>query len=110
MNLGEKVTLQSICNGAIEEVFQKCMADILDNIKDPNTQPEAKRELNIKLSFNPFPDRSGMTVTFSPKTTMAQIGAVSSTLHISLAGGELAAYPHDPRQEKLFQPEIGMRQ
>lgn len=106
----EKVSLLNICSGAVEEIFQREMKRILENIRDVNTADTAKRELTLKFTFKPYPDRSGATVEFATKSGLANVEAVNGTIHITAATGELAAFPRDPRQEMLFEPAMGAKQ
>jgi hypothetical protein len=62
---GEQVTLSNLCGGAIEEVFQREFAEVLSNIGDVNTDPEAKRKIVLEFTLEPFEDRSGAQVTFA---------------------------------------------
>ena len=41
----EEVSLSNLCNGAIEEVFQREWAEVMRNIGDVNTPAEAKRKV-----------------------------------------------------------------
>jgi hypothetical protein len=100
----ETITLSNICRGAVEEVFQKEIEKLLENIRDPNTKDDAKRTVLLTFSFKPYPDRSGAVVEFAVKTTLQNIKPVGGTIHISTAGGESKAYPRDPRQQVMFDP------
>lgn len=98
----EKISLGNICRGAVEEVFQRELNRVLENIRDPNTPEKTKRKLNLEFTFTPYPDRTGAAVSFHVKTNVAMVEPVGGTIHISAAGGRLSAYPRDPRQDVLF--------
>ena len=100
------VNLGNICGGAVEEVFQKELAGVLENIGDVNTAPEAKRKMTLEFNFEPFPDRSGAKVTFSCKSKVVPVESVSGTMFLQRRGTAMVAVPHDPKQARLFQPQI----
>jgi hypothetical protein len=102
----ENVSLGNICGGAVEEVFQRELADVLENIGDVNTDPEAKRKMTLEFTFEPFPDRSGAKIIFSCKSKIAPVESVSGTMFLQRRGTAMVAVPHDPRQARLFQPQI----
>jgi hypothetical protein len=98
----EKVSLGNICNGALEEVFQREWAQVLANIGDVNTDPEAKRKLTLELTVKPFKDRSGAQVTFHCKSKQVPVEAVEGTVFLRRQGMVLVAVPHDPQQIRMF--------
>jgi hypothetical protein len=46
-------SLASIADGAVCEAFEFELQKILNNINDPSTDPNSKREINIKIVFAP---------------------------------------------------------
>ena len=54
--------LLTICRGAAMELFQKALAVVNANIKDPNTNPTQKRKITLKFDIAPYRDRSGAEV------------------------------------------------
>lgn len=67
----EPITLSSIGNGALEEIFQDELQKIMDNIVDPNTKPDAVRELTIKIQLKPDEHRSWGTIDLSAQAKLA---------------------------------------
>jgi len=98
----EEVTLSNLCGGAIEEVFQREWAQVLTNIGDVNTDPEAKRKLTLEFTITPFEDRSGAQVTFACKSKAAPVNAVKGTVYLQRRGTAMVAVPHDPQQIRMF--------
>ena len=47
-----KVELQSIVGGALQEKFEKAFEKVVENMQDVNTSFRIKRGINIKLSFS----------------------------------------------------------
>lgn len=101
----ENVNLSNICGGAVEEVFQRELSAILENIGDVNTSPEAKRKMTLEFTFEPFPDRSGAQVAFACKSKTVPVQVVKGTMFLQRRGLAMVAVPHDPRQARLFQPQ-----
>jgi hypothetical protein len=98
----EEVSLQNLCGGAIEEVFQREFASVLANIADVNTDPEAKRKITLEFTIEPFEDRSGAHITFACKSKTVPVVAVKGTVFLQRKGLGLVAVPHDPKQSVLF--------
>ena len=98
----EIVSLGNLCNGAIEEVFQKEWAAVMANISDPNTRAEAKRKITLEFTINPFPDRAGAQVTFACKSKQVPTEEVKGTVFLERRGLVMVAVPHDPKQARMF--------
>lgn len=52
----EKLTLATLCGGAVQELTDRAMKKVADNILDPNTSPDAARTITIKIKFKPNKD------------------------------------------------------
>jgi len=98
----EEVSLSNLCNGAIEEVFQREWNEVLRNIGDVNTAAEAKRKVTLELTLKPFKDRSGAQVSFSCKSKTLPVEAVEGTVFLRRVGTALVAVNHDPKQIRMF--------
>lgn len=97
----EKVGLENLCGGAIDEVFQKEWAAVLANIADVNTNAKAKRKLTLEFTIIPFEDRSGAAVTFACKSKIIPVEAVTGMVFLQRRGTEMVAVPHDPKQGRF---------
>lgn len=105
MNL-EELTLDNICGGAVPERFHRAMQQIVKNMRDMNVPVKAKREIDMKFTFEPHADRCGGEVTVRVKQTLGGDEEVKGNIYMGQAqGGELKAYPRDIRQELLFAGE-----
>jgi hypothetical protein len=99
----DQLTLDNICNGAVPERFLRALNTILRNIRDPNTPATGKRKMTLEFTFAPHNDRSGAEVEFGIKEKLAGDETVTGNIYMAQPpGGELRAYPRDPRQEVLF--------
>jgi hypothetical protein len=101
----EQVNLSNLCGGAVEEVFQRELAQVLANIADVNTDPEAKRKLVLEFTIKPFEDRSGAQVTFDCKSKTVPVQEIKGTVFLQRQGLVMVAVPHDPKQIRLFDPK-----
>jgi hypothetical protein len=101
----EKLTLDNICAGAVPEIFQRSLKLVLANIRDPNADADARRTLTLEFTFKPHSDRAGADVSMVVKEKLATLPAIKGAMFVSQKGGELNAYPRDPRQEALFRDE-----
>lgn len=101
----EDLSLSNICGGAVEEVFQREWAKLLENIGDINTDAEAKRKLTLEFTITPFEDRSGAQITFYCKSKTVPVEAVKGTVFLQRRGIVMVAVPHDPKQTRLFDPK-----
>jgi hypothetical protein len=101
----EEVSLSNLCNGAIEEVFQREWAEVMRNIGDVNTPAEAKRKVTLELTLLPFKDRSGAQVSFSCRSKTVPVEQVEGTVFLQRRGASLVAINHDPKQIRMFDPK-----
>lgn len=98
----EQVSLSNLCGGAVDEVFQREWATVLENIGDVNTDAEAKRKITLEFTIAPFEDRSGAQVTFACKSKTIPAEAVKGTVFLQRKGTGFVAFAHDPKQTRLF--------
>ena len=103
----QEITLDSICKGAIREIFAHELLKVAANIGDVNTSAKKAREIVLTFSFAPHPDRSGATVAVTCKTKLGDLDASSVTGSVYLAKreGRFSMFSRDLRQELLFSDE-----
>jgi len=94
----ENMSLNNLKDGAIIEMFDHAMEEVLKNISDPNTEPKAKREINLKVVFQATDDRAivGITASCNPKLT-GQRELITTAL---VKNGQMIE--NKPRQMDLF--------
>lgn len=49
----EKLTLATICGGAVQEKVDRALEKVANNILDPNTDPGKKRTITLKITMKP---------------------------------------------------------
>ena len=52
----ERLTLATICGGAIQERMDRALEKVARNILDPNTLPDKKRKITLTITFVPSKD------------------------------------------------------
>ena len=96
------LSLYNVCRGAADEIFQREVNLVIDNIVDINTDCEQKRAIIMEFEFLPMKDRSGAAVSLKVKSKLAGVEPVEGTMFLTRSAGEVVAVPYDPRQEELF--------
>jgi hypothetical protein len=91
--------LSALKEGAIEELFQHAMGQVLSNIRDPNTSAEAKRKIVIQIDCMPAGDRSAVLLDIAVKNTLAGASPIKTLLTIKDDGRMVTA--HEPEQAKI---------
>lgn len=86
LNKPEKVaknqsSILEMAQGAIMEACNMEVTKVMENIMDPNTAPAKKREVNIKLVFEPSADRSQVNVSAQSVAKLQPSNAVQTALY-----------------------------
>lgn len=75
-------TLENLKGGAAIEMFDNALLEVWNNIHDPNTDAEAKREITLKVAFKPSKDRTHSPVSIKVEKKLAPQSAVVTTVNI----------------------------
>lgn len=103
----KKVDLTTINSGAAIEQFEEEFQKVLENIADPNTDPEKVREVRLVLKLKPSKDRSTATTQITATAKLAPAQPHESFVVLDHDGGQISAYATDPRQESFeFEKKI----
>lgn len=104
------VDLQTIGAGAAQEKFAAELEAVLENIRDPNTQADAKRKIILEFVFTPDASREVVQTTITARAAFAATKPTSEVLFIGRKDGvTVATVMHgpgepDPRQGILPLP------
>lgn len=79
----KRTSILQMARGAIEERVDYEMSRVIDNILDPNTEPTAKRKLNLTIEFKPDANRQVISVITTAKSTLCPTNPVSTSLFIT---------------------------
>lgn len=77
-----RISLDSLCGGALSEKINMDLAKIGRNIMDPNTDPEKARKLTITMIFKPDKTRQMIKTTMDTKIVTAPLVAAETVLMI----------------------------
>ena len=58
-----KIELQNLVGGALQEKFEKAFAKVIENLQDSNTSFKVKRGITIKLTFDQNEERDDVSVS-----------------------------------------------
>ncbi len=89
----EKVKLQEIVGGALQEKFSKAFERVIDNLQDVNTPFKVKRKINIQLDFVQNETRDDVHVNVSVVEKLAPQSPMTTAFSIGrdLETGEMFA-------------------
>ena len=80
----EKLTMTTICDGAVQEKVDRALRAVADNILDPNTDPKKKRSITMKIVFQPNEDdREDVAVHVEVTKNLAPEAGVKTQLFIA---------------------------
>jgi hypothetical protein len=97
-----RADLVTICRGAAMELFQSALAQVNNNIKDPNTSAGKKRKIILSFEFAPSLDRSGGTATVKVDTKLSSHQGVDGSFYLLKNGPTIEAFTQDHRQMGMF--------
>jgi len=100
-----ELNIGNVCGGAVPERFEREVLEVLRNIKDLDTDPEATRSLTLVFKFNASKDRSYVAVEFSINHKDAPVETLAGGLFLRGDRSNVRAYVEDPRQLKIFAGE-----
>lgn len=93
----EKLTMTSICSGAVQEKVDRAIQAVADNILDPNTDAKKKRSITMKIVFQPNEDdREDVAVHVDVTRSLAPEAGVKTQLFIAkdIESGALTVQEH----------------
>jgi hypothetical protein len=99
------LNIGNVCNGAVPEIFERLLSEVMKNIADVNTDEEAKRSMVLKFTFNPYPARDGAVIELSTATKLAPVEVIKGNAFFSRRATGMRAYARDPKQAALFAGE-----
>ena len=96
----EGLTLETIAGGAAGELFEIALVKILRNILDVNADVKKTRSVELKISFQPYEDRSGAEIkVHSAKLVLAGSVPVNARISIFRENDQLLAMPQRDHPE-----------
>jgi len=92
------VTLESLAGGALTELFARELGVVLGNIQDINTDPDAVREITLKVKLKPNDSREVVVVRASASSKLASVKGIETAIYVGRRGGQVIATEYNPRQ------------
>lgn len=96
------IRLDTVAKGAAEALFQHNLAKVVENIRDPNTNPRKPRKIRLTLTIQPNEKRNEATITIDASCTLIPSKPADSHLFIGEHLGVAQAVEHNPDQLGLF--------
>ena len=107
----EKLRIEELAGGSIQEQFQKAVGAVLENMRDINTSYKEKRKITIEIEFKQDEMRQDVAVAIKTTTRLAASVPVNTNLLVAkdLKTGEIIAeeYGRQVRGQTRFDPETG---
>jgi dethiobiotin synthetase len=85
------VTLSGLSNGALQEVFERELDNVLNNIQDENTPEKAVRKIVLEIEFKPHDSRDIAEVTLKAQSKLAPVREMKSLVYLEGSGGKISA-------------------
>lgn len=97
-----KVDLNTICGGALPELFERELLDVMANVADINTDPKKPRRITMTVDIYPHNDRKQCEVELGVTSKTLPVVKVSGSLFIAQKGSSYEGYTTDIRQQDIF--------
>ena len=104
----KEISLETIADGTMPELFQVELDKVLKNIADMNTNPTAIREIKFSIKFKPDKERSHVESLISTGVKLAPQKGASTFLYLAKEKGKLTAFENNPNQMELSDNIIDM--
>ncbi|MGH2607552.1 MAG: hypothetical protein ACRDHF_00565 [Tepidiformaceae bacterium] len=105
----KELTLSNLAHGAADELWRAAWAKVLENVADPNTDPKAKRQIDMKFVVAVDEARQLGAIRIDCTAKTAPVKGVTVGVYFGRHLGRFTAV-ESPRQEELFtRPQGGPR-
>lgn len=94
----EPVTLLTLADGALLELFDRELSHVCENILDPNTDAGTVREINIKIKIKPDESRRMAAVALMVSSKTGPVRGVGTQFFFGKRGGQAVAVEANPAQ------------
>lgn len=80
----ERLTLATLCGGAVQEKIDRALEKVARNILDPNVVPDKKRTVTLKITMKPLDeDREDVAVEADVSVTLSPEIGVQTNFFVS---------------------------
>jgi hypothetical protein len=98
----EEANLGTIGNGSAGDLFQAELREVLRNIDDPNTKPDAVRVITLEVKIKPSEKRDSAAVQVNCKSKLAPTRPNVGFIYLGKSKGEMTATVSNIQQAHLF--------
>lgn len=96
-----KLALGNFARGAANELFEREINAIIENIDDINTSPIAKRKITMTFTIEPDLSRETAKLSVDAKSTLAPVKGAIGMTYFGRTNGKLNAYHHNINQLEM---------
>jgi hypothetical protein len=100
----QKLSLANLGDGGAMELFNKVLEEVLENIQDTNTKPDAPRSIVLTVTLKPDLARDFSQTEYKVVPKLAPIMAQKTRVFLSQRpgpDGQFFATEHNPKQPNL---------
>jgi hypothetical protein len=101
--------LEKLQGGSVPFLWDRALREVLGNIMDENTDPEAKRRIKIEVVFKPSSDRASAQVAIHVGTKTVATQPIPATVVFGEVRGRLVAKDQHTslwEEQPAQQPEL----
>ena len=109
------INLETLAGGAFAEKLNEALAQVAENIQNPNTDPTAKRGISVAIKFTPNKTRQMASATISVQTKLAPTEAIDTqvVMGVNMRTGEIEIAEYDGQVRgqmnfKDYEPKAGL--
>jgi hypothetical protein len=100
-----KIELANIGGGGLAAQVNRELANICENIADPNVKADSVRKLSIAIKIKPDKKRQTAAMSYSVRSQVPGADAGETTAWIAMEAGEIGLFSVDTKQNEFpFQP------
>lgn len=108
MSEEQAVTLTTMAGGAVEELFERELERVNNDILDLNTEATAVRSISILVKIKPDENRNFAMVGVSVDSKIGSTKPIGTMFSFGKRGGRAIAVEHNPAQKQMFD-QVGPR-
>lgn len=79
-NAKSSINLEKLANGAFTEKLNEALAQVAENIQNPNTDASTKRGITVNIKFQPSKNREMVSTTIQVTTKLAATEAIETQM------------------------------
>lgn len=100
----QRLGLANLGDGGALELFDETLKQVLENIQDPNTKPDAARTVTLTVTIKPDLSRDFGHVEYKVVPKLAPIAPQKTRVFLAQRPDEFGSYyatEHNPKQPNL---------